>query len=188
MKECWESSVLGQSIGQVCVEVHVNCHPSLSLKTQYLAVSFCQSPDIYITTAKKQQEFCKLACRNVYRERIHFQSLGLWNGYLDDFDLQKNWKKYRQNSFCLHTIFFVLFWFFQIFTYLWPLETWFICLLDPFPELSSVLWFFSLQLNPSVQQLLNFEGIFFEVWMKYQFTEKEIKELFWPLLHLFNRN
>lgn len=110
-----------------------NCCPRWPLKTQYSALSFCQLPAVYWATAKQQQEFCnlsfssnyKLLQRNVHRERICFQSLALWNGYLDDFILQRNWKRYWQNSFFLHTISFVFFWSVQIFVYLWLLDTWF---------------------------------------------------------------
>lgn len=38
-----------------------NCHRRWPLKTQYSALSFCQLPAVYWTTAKQQQEFCNLS-------------------------------------------------------------------------------------------------------------------------------
>lgn len=108
----------------------------------------------------------KLLQRNVHRERICFQSLALWNGYSDHFILQRNWKRYWQNSCFLHTISFVFFWFVQIFVYLWLLDTWIQLFTWSFsrPVFSPLVLSSVKSISTAVTHLWR---DFLEVWIKY---------------------
>lgn len=101
---------------------------------------------------------------------------------MDSFNLQKNWRRCFQNSvFVLYLSSFLgLSKYFLTYRHL---RHWSICLSDPLPDLSSVLWFFSLQFISTTVTYL------FKSFMKVSIHRKMILRNYSGLLYyLFNRN